>query len=235
MTKASKIAGLSSIAQQMIVGDSAVNISAAGTTQGTATVITADNNYITTCASGAGVILPSGEISQSTNIFNNGLNSLAVYPPVGGMLGSLPINTPSYIASGQSAEYFYSSALNSSYAGNTPLPATQYTSIASGNGTLSAGNMEGAAFCALLTSGATALTTRTAAQLFAVIPHAVIGISWIVRVINTNGSTLTLTMDASITATGTLTIATNTYRDFIVTFTSATAATMKQIGTGTTS
>jgi hypothetical protein len=131
--------------------------------------------------------------------------------------------------------FTYATTLNAGFVGNAPTPITQLASISVASGTLAAGNMEGAAICVLTQSGATALTTRTAAQMFAQIPNAVVGFSWFVRIINTNGGTLTLTMDASVTATGTLTMATNTFRDFLLTFTSTTAATMKQIGTGTTS
>lgn len=116
-----------------------------------------------------------------------------------------------------------------------PLPPTQYTSISSGNGVLTGAQAAGAGLTALLTSGATALTTPTAAQLLAAIPNGQVGMSYVLRIVNTNAGTLTITADASVTATGTLTIATNTWREFVITFTSAIAATMKQIGTGTTS
>lgn len=235
MTTASRISGVSALTASGIVGDITTGIAAAGTTQATATVLTTDLNYITTCAAGAGVILPVGELSKTATIFNNGANTLAVYPPVGGVLGSLATNIACFVAPGQSMDFKYSSLLNASFIGNAPLPITQLKSISVASGTLAAGDMEGAAISVLTQSGATALTTRTAAQLYAQIPNAGVGFSWFVRIINTNGGTLTLTMDASITATGTLTLATNTFRDFLVQFTSATAATMKQIGTGTTS
>lgn len=116
-----------------------------------------------------------------------------------------------------------------------PLLATQVTSIASGNGALAAAQMAGAELTDLITSGATALTTPSAAALLAATPNGQIGMSYVLRIINTNAGTLTITADASITTTGTMTIATNTWREFVITFTSATTATMKSIGTGTTS
>lgn len=235
MVTASRISGVSALTAAGIVGDIGTGISAAGTTQATATVLTTDLNYITTCAANAGVILPVGELAKTVTVFNNGANSLSVYPPVGGALGKMAVNIPCFISPGQSITFAYSTTLNASFVGNAPLPIAQVASISVASGTLAAGNMEGAAVCFLTQSGATALTTRTAAQLFAAIPNAVVGFSWFVRVINTNGGTLTLTMDASITATGTLTMATNTFRDFVLQFTSTTAATMIQVGTGTTS
>lgn len=116
-----------------------------------------------------------------------------------------------------------------------PLPPTQFTSISSGNGTLTGAQVAGAEITYLLTSGATALTTPTAAAMLAAIPNGQVGMSYVLRIVNTNAGTLTITADASVTTTGTLTLATNTWREFVVTFTSATAATMKAVGTGTQS
>ena len=115
------------------------------------------------------------------------------------------------------------------------MPGAQYTSISSGNGTLTGAQVAGANYVALVTSGATALTTPTAANILAAIPNGVVGVSYVLRIVNTNGGTLTITADASVTATGTLTLSTNTFRDWVVTIATATTATMKQIGTGTTS
>lgn len=115
--------------------------------------------------------------------------------------------------------------------GGQDLPGFQYTSISSGNGTLSAGNIEGAGFTVLATSGATALTTRTAAQMIAQAGLAV-GQSYVLRVYNTNGGTLTLTGGTGVTITGTATIATNVTRDYGVSVTGAAAITLQNIGSG---
>lgn len=112
------------------------------------------------------------------------------------------------------------------------LPATAFTSISSGNGTLAAGNMEGAQDVILATSGATALTTRTAAQIIANVPNAQIGMSWLFRCFNTNGGTLTFTGGTGVTITGTATLATNVTRDYTVTITGAATVTMQNIGAG---
>lgn len=115
---------------------------------------------------------------------------------------------------------------------NASLAATQFVSISAGNGTLSAGNMEGAQYCVLATSGATAFTTRTAAQIIAGVPNAQIGDSYTLRVYNTNGGTLTLTGGTGVTITGTATIATNVTRDYLVSVTGASTVTMQNIGSG---
>ncbi len=60
-------------------------ISAAGSTQGTATAITSDNVNVTTVGAGQGVILPAG--CYRVTVRNSGANTLKVYPPSGAALG----------------------------------------------------------------------------------------------------------------------------------------------------
>lgn len=69
---------------------------AAGTTQGTATLLTANNVTVTTSSIGAGVILGSSE--QEFMIFNAGPNVLTVYPPVGVNFAGLATNVGVTIA-----------------------------------------------------------------------------------------------------------------------------------------
>lgn len=59
-------------------------VSAAGTTQGTATVLTSQFNVVTTVAAGTGVVATSGY----TKIWNAGANALLVYP-----IGSAQLDT----------------------------------------------------------------------------------------------------------------------------------------------
>lgn len=59
--------------------NTAAAVSAAGTTQGNATALTADVNAVTTVASGTGVVLPAN-VGQETTVFNRGANALLVYP-----------------------------------------------------------------------------------------------------------------------------------------------------------
>lgn len=118
---------------------------------------------------------------------------------------------------------------------NAALPVSQFVTIAAGNGTLAAGNMEGAAWCNLASSGATAMTTRTAAQLIANIPNAQIGMNYMLMIFNSNGGTLTLTGGTGVTITGTATIATNIVRFYNVSITGAATVTMQNMGAGNAS
>lgn len=83
-------AGISGLAVQAICQDAGTSISAAGTTQGTATELVNADNEITTVASGAGVVLASkGTAGDTQTVFNAGANSLKVYPPSGMRINAL--------------------------------------------------------------------------------------------------------------------------------------------------
>jgi hypothetical protein len=115
------------------------------------------------------------------------------------------------------------------------LPESKFTTAAKSAGTLAAGDITGAGFTVLQNTGATPgnQTTRTATQMLADIPGAAAGFSSMFRIVNTGAGTLTLVMDASVTGTGTLTVATNVWRDYVLTFPTATTATIQSVGAGT--
>lgn len=86
------------------------------------------------------------------------------------------------------------------------------------------------------TGGATpTLTTPTAAQIIASQPNWVQGQGYYLRMLNLNSGTATLAGGTGVTITGTATLATNTSRDFIVTYTSAIlqTVTFTNVGSGT--
>jgi hypothetical protein len=120
---------------------------------------------------------------------------------------------------------------------NASLPPAKFTSINVTAGTLAAGVITGAEFVYVLSTNATpgAQTVRTAAQMLADTPNAQVGMSYSLRIANSGAGTLTLTADggATVTLTGTMTIPTATFRDFIVTFTAAATATIQTVGDGT--
>lgn len=104
--------------------------------------------------------------------------------------------------------------------------------------TFAAGQLTGADFVVYTNTQGTpgTITTRTATQMYSEDPYASVGKTYILRIINGQGTgTLTVAAGSGVTASGTLTIAANTWRDFLVTYTSATALTLQQIGTGTNS
>lgn len=117
-------------------------------------------------------------------------------------------------------------AIFSSVSGNTPL-------------TLTSGEVGGAPDVTILLTatlaGAGAVTLPTVATLAAAIPNVTAATSYNLRIINASSGNFawTVTTNTGWTLTGTMTIAQDTYRDFVVDFTSATAATLFSAGTGT--
>ena len=68
------------------------SISAAGSTQGTATALTKEFNQVTTVASGAGVVLPTAVAGMAITIVNTSANSLLVYPASSAAINALSTN-----------------------------------------------------------------------------------------------------------------------------------------------
>lgn len=85
--------------------------------------------------------------------------------------------------------------------------------------------------------GAANITMPTAANLVAAIPGASPGQTYRLRIINSSSGAFAWTVltNAGITLTGTMTIAQNTWREFVVTLTSLTAVAVQSVGTGTQS
>jgi collagen type VII alpha len=67
-------------------------ISAAGSTQGTATAITKDINIVSTVSAGQGIVLPTAVAGMMISVTNTSANSLLVYPATGGTINTLASN-----------------------------------------------------------------------------------------------------------------------------------------------
>ena len=92
-------AGLPETLQLAICKDTATSVSAAGTTQGTATELTAACSEVTTVTSGTGVVLSANlAAGDEQSVFNAGANALKVYPPSGSRINALPSNTAMLLA-----------------------------------------------------------------------------------------------------------------------------------------
>lgn len=91
-----------------ILGDISTAVSAAGTTQGTATLLSASTSIVTTVGAGAGVklpITPTVSAKDRLHVANHGANTLAVYPPTGGKLSNGTANVPAMIAPNKCADF----------------------------------------------------------------------------------------------------------------------------------
>jgi hypothetical protein len=87
-------------------------LSATGTTQADALVLTSDWNNVTTVVAGTGVLLPALTAGQTVWIFNNDpAQALNVYPPLGASITyagvSTGVNVPISISSGSLVVIFY--------------------------------------------------------------------------------------------------------------------------------
>ena len=87
--------GVPGLTVQAICQDAGTAISAAGTTQGTATELVNADNEVITVASGSGVVLSSkGTAGDTQTVFNAGVNPLKIYPPSGKSINSMTANLP---------------------------------------------------------------------------------------------------------------------------------------------
>jgi hypothetical protein len=96
-------------------------LTAAGSTQGTALIITRPINDVTTTAAGTGVRFPVATAGMRIIVRNSGVNSLSIYPAVGGQINSLGTNGAFTLVSGTTLEFIAFSAtqwytLSSTYA-----------------------------------------------------------------------------------------------------------------------
>lgn len=92
-------AGLPIPLMECMCKDAGSSVSAAGTTQGTATELTAADSEVTTVAAGSGVILNSTlSAGDSQTVFNAGGNAVKVYPPSGMSINALSSNASMLLA-----------------------------------------------------------------------------------------------------------------------------------------
>lgn len=91
-------------AETDFMGTIKTGISAAGTTQATATALTADVNLVSTAAASSGVQLYNGSISDSMWVYNdNSGNTFIVYPPTLGQFNQLAVNSGVNLANNTNA------------------------------------------------------------------------------------------------------------------------------------
>lgn len=123
------------------------------------------------------------------------------------------------------------------------LPMMQLKTISQASGVIAAANLAGASECYLVQSGATALTTDSAANIIAALVSAIQtaaagafplpniqNITFTLSIWNTNAGTLTLTGGAGVTISGTATLATTVERQYMVAVTSPTTITLTNLG-----
>lgn len=83
----------------------AAGLTAQGTSQVNATVLTSTSNQFTNVPAGSGAVLPPLALGDSVTIFNDGANALLVYPPAGGQIGRSDVNAGVSIVPSGSATF----------------------------------------------------------------------------------------------------------------------------------
>lgn len=203
--------------------------------QTSATQLTTSFNRITTCASaGDSVKLPASVAGYLIIVQNDGAAYANIFPFSGDQIGSLAANTAISIAPGGRITFNCEVAGRWDQAGNG-MPAAQFLSNTTTTAFL-AGQLTGANYVTYMNTQGTpgSIQVRTAAQFFTDNPYARVGATYNLRIVNAQGTgTLTVTTNTGITLTGTMTIAINSWRDFVVTYTSASAVVVQSTATGT--
>lgn len=168
--------------------------------------------------------------------------------PTGGLVGTdkFPYDDPaggSFYATATELAAFGTAAavaaIVAAYGSVLNLPNGQYHADTSTAGfTATGGEVAGARDVVLdLTGtlvGAASLQLPTAAALVAAVPDAVVGETYVLRVLNNSSGAFawTLTTNTGITLNGTVTINQNQWREWLVTLTSLTAVSLQNIGAG---
>ena len=80
-------------------------IAAAGSTQGTGTILTKQINVVPTVAAGQGVVLPVAVAGMIIFITNTSANTLLAYPASGGTINTLALNGALSMPAGSTLQY----------------------------------------------------------------------------------------------------------------------------------
>lgn len=201
---------------------------------------TADFTDTTTTAVLLFAAVPSAYIGQTFKYtyINNTLFQATVHAGVGVTL------TDTVIPAGYSATFLVTFTSKTATAitligiqnNTTPFLRNKY-GTGTTTGTFTAGQLTGANNVFYLNTNATpgTILTRTAVLMIGDITNAVVGQTWIVRILNSGGTTLTVGAGVGVTITGTATIATATWTEFLCTIATGTTITMQNIGSGVAS
>lgn len=99
--------GLPAGTAKQINGGLKTGISAAGTTQGTATALATSTNVVGTATASQGVILPTSEVNDSVIVFNDNTGvTIVVYPDVGSKINQLATNSGMNLANNTFVEFY---------------------------------------------------------------------------------------------------------------------------------
>jgi len=105
LTTSGNISGANVTVTSYHIRSVATGISAAGSTQGTATALTKEIDVVSTVSTGQGVVLPTAVAGMVITITNTSANSLLVYPASGGIINTLSTNAGFTQPAGSTIQY----------------------------------------------------------------------------------------------------------------------------------
>lgn len=88
-----------------VVGDVTDSLTATGSNQATALLVSTVINIVTTTAASTGVILMPSEVGGEVSVYNLGANALLVYPATGGAINALATNAGFSVGAGKAATF----------------------------------------------------------------------------------------------------------------------------------
>lgn len=203
--------------------------------QTNATALQVGPNRITVCATaGDSVKLPASVAGAIVILTHNGATAADVFPATGEAINNLGANA-AFRQPNNTQTTFVCNVVGT-WSAQLPTRDAKFTTRALSTSTAAAGELTGAKVVTMNNSGANPgnYTTRTAAQMIADGFYQV-GDSYNLRIVNGQGTgVLTVVAgDGNVTLTGTMTLAINSFRDFVVTITAAGTLTIQSVATGT--
>ncbi len=211
----------------------------AGGTQAAALALTKQFNFIGTCATaGDSVRLPTSAAGMSVYVYNGGAAAAQVFGASTDTINAVATATGVPLPVGKGAWYQCNAAGTWVTGDGVPnlaegkYGAATNTTAFTATGAQVAGANSVILNCTGALGSGQALTLPTAADLVAAIPNAIVGQTYRLRIQNTSSGNFawTVTTNTGLTLTGTMTVAQNTYRDFLVTLTSLTAVAVQSLG-----
>lgn len=221
----------------------ALAANAGGVAAGATALAAMINRFTTVGGAGYSSVLPAATPGLSITVINAAAaNSMAVFP-AGTDAVNAGANGAAFALPAGGVVTFYATVAgkwHTIYYNPIMLQQAYNTNTATTGATLTAANVTGGSEEVVLnmtgTLGAGAnLQMPTVAAVIAAIPNATIGSTYKLRIWNSSAANFawTVTTNTTWTLTGTMTIAQNTARDFIVSLQSATTGTLQSLGTVT--
>lgn len=217
-------------------------ITALGSSQATATPMTGAVNTISSAGAGTGVNLPSSFPGLIVTVINTAANAILVYPAqgAGDTINGFAAATGLSVFPGSEVTFnctaigaWNAAPASTKGAGFSANAATTSTTLTGANITGGVATVDLALTGTL--AGAANATMPTVAQMTAAMHAPVVGTSYRLRIINQSGGAFTWTVvtNTGWTLTGTMTIAQNTWREFVITLNTTSTATLQNVATGT--